>query len=345
MPMVSSGSGPSTPTMQRTMSSLARDSTSYGHNENGGSPSTSPKLSAKATMFNPVPGARNISLSSTASTFSPSDLWKDAAADPPRSASPFGAIGPHGMVRTSSNLAIAGPLFTDKSSPFHSPLGTPVKAHIKMPDVFNSPSESSSIHRRSIIPDVDDDDEDFSPFATGTSRQYQDQQGLNLSAKPFEPSFGSADSAASFDSRNSHDSSADGAEEYDMGSGMTPLDVLSSVFSTVARSELEDALHRSGYDFEGAMAILVHQFTLPRSGASTPGRINSPRPTLLGIGNRGTMPSGHFAPSQGYFNQGGRSFSGHASPGFMTRSPGGQGTRMCRYFLAGECRRADCRFR
>lgn len=341
-----SGSGPPTPTMQRTMSSLARDTTSYGHNENGGSPSTSPKLSAKATMFNPVPGSRNVSLTSTSSTFSPSDLWKDAPGDPPRSASPFGAIGPHGMVRTSSNLAIAGPLFTDKSSPFHSPLGTPVKAPVKMPDVFNSPNESSSLHRRSIIPDVDDDDEDFSPFATGSSKsQYQDQQGLNLSAKPFEPSFGSADSTNSFDSRNSHDPNADGAEEYDMGSGMTPLDVLSSVFSTVPRSELEDALHRAGYDFEGAMAILVHQFTLPRSGASTPGRVSSPRPTLLGIGGRGTLPSGHFAPSQGYFNQGGRSFSGHASPGFMTRSPGGQGTRMCRYFLAGECRRADCRFR
>lgn len=245
------------------------------------------------------------------------------------------------MIRTSSSLAIAGPLFTDKSSPFHSPLGTPIKAPIKMPDLFNSPSDSSSYHRKSIVPDVDDDDEDFSPFATGPVRD----QRLNLSAKPFEPSFGSAESGTSYDSRSSHDSNADGAEEYDMGSGMTPLDVLSSVFSTVARSELEDALHRAGYDFEGAMAILVHQFTLPRSGASTPGRVSSPRPTLLGIGGRGTLPSGHFAPSQGYFNQGGRSFSGHASPGLGMRSPGANGLRMCRYFLAGECRRADCRFR
>lgn len=213
---------------------------------------------------------------------------------------------------------------------------------MKMPDVVNSPGDSSSYHRKSIVPDVDDDDEDFSPFGTDLPKMhYPHDQGFNASAKPFEPSFGSATSQASMDS-----SGAGGEpEEYDMGSGMTPLDVLSSVFSTLPRGELEDALHRAGYDFEGAMAILVSHYTLPRSGASTPGRVGSPRPALLGIGNRGTMPSGHFAPSQGYFNQGGRSLSGHVSPGFMTRSPGGHGTRMCRYFLQGECRRADCRFR
>jgi hypothetical protein len=339
------GSGATTPILQRTMSSLGREAMSMPSPsaDSGGFSATSPPkgLSAKASSFNPAFGGKTAPLSSTAASFNPSDPWKDAPSDPPRSGSPFGAIGAHGMMRTSSNLAISSPLI-DKSSPFHSPLGTPNRVPIKMPDLFNSPSEGSSLHRKSIVPD-DDDDDDFSPFATGLPKLYHHEQGgMNLGAKPFEPSLGSADSAASF---GSHDSSGDGVDEIDMGSGMTPLDVLSSVFSTVPRPELEDALHRANYDFESAMAILVSQFNLPRSGASTPGRISSPRPALLGIGSRGGVNSGHFAPSQGYFNQGGRSFSGHHSPGMGTRSPGGQGTRMCRYFLAGECRRADCRFR
>ena len=329
--------------MQRTMSSLGREALSMPSpsTDTGGFTATSPpkSLSAKANTFNPAAMSKTASIASTAA----SDPWKDVPSDPiSRSASPFGAIGAHGMIRTSSNLAISS--IIDKSSPFHSPLGTPNRVPIKMPDVFNSPSEGSTFHRKSIVPD-DDDDDDFSPFASGLPKlHHHEQTGMNSGAKPFEPSLGSAESAASYGS-HSQDSEADGADEIDFGSGMTPLDVLSSVFSTVPRPELEDALHRANYDFESAMAILVSSFNLPRSGASTPGRISSPRPTLLGVGTRGGVSSGHFAPSQGYFNQGGRSFSGHHSPGLGTRSPGGQGTRMCRYFLAGECRRADCRFR
>lgn len=342
-------SGQTTPNLQRTMSSLGREAISMPltSTDSGASSATSPpkNLSARASAFSPAIGGKPAPLSSTATTFNPSDPWKDAPSDPPRSASPFGAIGAHGMVRTSSNLAIASPIILDKTSPFHSPLGTPARAPIKMPDVFSSPSEGSSLHRKSIVPD-DDDDDDFSPFGTGLPKlNYPEQGKMNYGAKPFEPSLGSAESAASFGSHASQDSMNDGSDEIDMGSGMTPLDVLSSVFSTVARTELEDALVRANYDFESAMAILVSHFQMTRSGASTPGRIGSPRPALLGIGTRGGVSSGHFAPREGYFTQGGRSFSGHHSPGLGTRSPGGQGTRMCRYFLAGECRRADCRFR
>jgi hypothetical protein len=122
---------------------------------------------------------------------------------------------------------------------------------------------------------------------------------------------------------------------------MTPLDVLSSVFSTVARRELEDALHRAGYDFEAAMAMLVAQYTHPRSGASTPQRVASPRP-MIGLDGRGTN---HLAPGPGFFQQGGRGFNGPGvtlNPAMAARSTGP--TRMCRYFLNGECRRSDCRF-
>ena len=221
---------------------------------------------------------------------------------------------------------------------------------------------------RNIVPDYDDDDE-FSPFGSGLPKlHHHDASGLNTDAKVFEPfasppmdaQFGSSltlsssiphsDSSRSQNSLGSDDSPSTqdlAAEEaLDTAAGMTPLDVLCSVFTSVPRSELEEALHRSGYDFEGAMAILVSQYTLPRSGSSTPQRVSSPRP-LLGVGGRGAMPINHNGPRDGYFQQGGRSYSGgNMSPGFgIPRSPGGAGTRMCRYYLAGECRRSDCRFR
>ena len=271
------------------------------------------------------------------------------------------------MTRTSSNLAIAAPLFSDRSSPFHSPIGTPIRGTIKMPDVFTSPSLAASrSDSRGMIPDDDDDDE-FSPFGSGLPKLHHHEQGkLNTEAKAFQPfgtppvdiQYGSSalassmphsESSHSYDSRGSgeslsgHDINVE--DPTDMGAGMTPLDVLCSVFTSVPRVELEDALHRSGYDFEGAMAILVSHHSLPRSGSSTPQRVSSPRP-LLGVVGRAAMPMNHSGPREGYFQQGGRTFSGSMSPGLGgSRSPGGPGTRMCRYYLAGECRRSDCRFR
>ncbi|KAK4689359.1 hypothetical protein P7C73_g739, partial [Tremellales sp. Uapishka_1] len=326
-----------------------------------GSPISSPRmLSAKAISFNPSPRPGSAILQSSSSSavrFSPSDPWKDVA-DPPRSASPFGAISAPGMTRTSSNLAIAAPLLSNHNSPFHSPIGTPNKGYIKMPEVYSAERPSS----RGILPDDDEDDE-FSPFGSTLPKLHHHSQVtsplLNTSAKPFEPFgsndqyYSSSDPSSSFESRSdsliqaqAQELSAD--ELSQVSSGMTPLDVLCSVFTTVPPSELEDALHRAGYDFEGAMAILVSQHAGMRSGSSTPQRVSSPRPGLLGVGSRGAMPINAHAPSQGYFQQGGRALSGTMSPGGMgARSPGPQqigGTRMCRYYLAGECRRSDCRF-
>ncbi|WVQ63721.1 uncharacterized protein L199_001874 [Kwoniella botswanensis] len=355
-------------------SNPAAPASSSGHSASSGSPVISPRmLNAKAATFSPT--ARVASAGSTSSNpaggattgstpFLPSDPWKDITSDnPPRSASPFGAIGPTSMSRTNSSIAIAAPLFSDRSSPFHSPMGTPNRTTIKMPDVFNSPSGantptfSRTSSYKGVIPDDDDDDE-FSPFGKGLPKlHHQDPSSyLNTEAKPFLP-FGSSsglNTANSNDgySESSFDSSmgqqGEMTDEEFAGSGMTPLDVLCSVFTSVPRSELEDALHRSGYDFESAMGYLVSQHTHhPRSGASTPQRVSSPRP-LLGVGNRGGVGSvmGHHAPERGYFQQGGRSFRGDMSPGFVggTRSPGGNAGKMCRYFLAGECRRSDCRF-
>ncbi|WVQ93047.1 hypothetical protein IAU59_000111 [Kwoniella sp. CBS 9459] len=335
-----------------------------------GSPVVSPRLlNAKAATFSPVSrgpsGGNSAANSGPGSTgggstpFLPSDPWRDAPADPPRAASPFGVIGPSTMSRTGSNLAIAAPLFSAQSSPFASPLGTPNKSTIKMPDVFASPAPSFSrtSSYRGVVPDDDDDDE-FSPFGRTLPRlHHQDSSLLNTDAKPFSP-FGAGDysnfssgvshsgSSASYGSRASGEEPSLEEINNEAGAGMTPLDVLCSVFTSVPRPELEDALHRAGYDFESAMSMLVAQHTLPRSGASTPQRVSSPRP-LLGVGSRGAISGVHHAPREGYFQQGGRSFRGDLSPGFPgagARSPGGHGGKMCRYFLAGECRRSDCRF-
>ena len=325
-------------------------------------------LNAKAATFSPTPRVASASLSST---FSPSDPWRDLpVVDPPRSASPYGAVGPPSMTRTSSNLAIAAPLFSNQSSPFHSPISTPSRSLIKIPDVFASPPVQAA-RIRTHVPAIDDDDDAFSPFGSGLPKlHHHDPIGLNTDAKAFEP-FGTppidiqfdssmtfsssaplSDSSRSYDSRDSGESPTAqvlaSEEGLETGAGMTPLDVLCSVFTSIPRLELEDALHRSGYDFEGAVAILVSQHTtnLPRSGSSTPQRISSPRP-LLGVGGRGAIATMQTGPRDGYFQQGGRSFSGgNLSPGYPgARSPGGPGTRMCRYYLAGECRRSDCRFR
>ncbi|OCF32391.1 hypothetical protein I316_05816 [Kwoniella heveanensis BCC8398] len=317
---------------------------SSGHSSTE-SPVVSPRLlNAKAATFSPVargpsggtPFTRETGIATGSAPFLPSDPWKDAPAEPPRAASPFGAIGPATMSRTGSNLAIAAPLFSAQSSPFASPLGTPNKT-------------------TGVVPDDDDDDE-FSPFGRGLPKlHHQDSSLLNTDAKPFSP-FGAggysnfssgvshSGSSASYGSRTSGEEPASEELNNEAGAGMTPLDVLCSVFTSVPRPELEDALHRAGYDFESAMSMLVAQHTLPRSGASTPQRVASPRP-LLGVGARGAISAVHHAPREGYFQQGGRSFRGDLSPGFPgARSPGGHGGKMCRYFLAGECRRSDCRF-
>lgn len=370
------------PTLAPGAPAAPAPASSSGYSSSG-SPASSPRvLNVKAATFNPTaaaaPTSRHPHISAIQTGFSPSsDPWRDAdagggaAVNPPaRAASPymFGAAGAHGMVRTASNRAIIAPIISDQSSPFHSPLGTPTRSHMKLGDSFASPTAAvARPASRGVVPDDDDDDE-FSPFGTGLPKlHHHEPSGLSTAARPFEP-FGAgggghqvpeffpsssassgatqSDQSTSFESRGSLDPEDDPTQNATLG--MTPLDVLSSVFSTVPRRELEDALHRAGYDFEAAMAMLVAQYTHPRSGASTPQRIASPRP-MIGLDGRGAVH--HAAPSQGFFTQGGRGFnSGPLNPqlggGVGPRSVGGGGgpTRMCRYFLNGECRRSDCRF-
>lgn len=295
------------------------------------SPLSSPRmLNAKASEFRPIP--RPLSAASSnpgtmlrAETPSP-DLWA-------HSSSP----------RATSNLAIAAPLIADQS---HMPrAGTP-----------------SSL-RSSLRPGEDEDDEDpFDPFASKslprsfhsiTVSDFDSAQWSNLSTSPEDHR--SPDAPLHYpypyvyglSEPNGHSLPEDTAEmEAEAAAmltdGMTPFDVLSSVFgSTLAPSELEDALAANGYDFERAMAWLVDR-ALPATAQSPQIRMQSMggRVTLVSRdnatpmrgGGRGAYPNPGSPPSR----PGARFAGGRAAPG---------GNRVCRYFVAGECLRADCRFR
>ena len=119
--------------------------------------------------------------------------------------------------------------------------------------------------------------------------------------------------------------------------GMTPFDVLSSVFgATLAPSELEEALAANGYDFERAMSWLID-----RSVANHPGPA---QPRVQSVGNRVML-----VQRDGHGVRGGRAAfhgpQGRNGGRFVNGRPVQGGNRVCRYFLAGECLRADCRFR
>lgn len=126
--------------------------------------------------------------------------------------------------------------------------------------------------------------------------------------------------------------------------GMTPFDVLASVFgASLAPSELEEALAANGYDFERSMAWLVERVAQQHGHGPQP-------PRSQNLGSRIPLVSRDGPGASGYV-RGGRSGFGVLNVG--TKGPakfanGRQvqtGTRVCRYFLAGECLRADCRFR
>ena len=112
--------------------------------------------------------------------------------------------------------------------------------------------------------------------------------------------------------------------------GMTPIDVLSSVFgATLPPSELEEALATNGYDFDQAINSLIDRVMPTNNQSSGPIRVQhvGNRVSLVQNGGPGFSGRGNNAK----FNPAGRQNSG--------------GNRVCRYFLAGECLRADCRFR
>ncbi|KAI0080186.1 hypothetical protein K474DRAFT_1658186 [Panus rudis PR-1116 ss-1] len=277
------------------------------------SPISSPRiLNAKASEFRPIP--RPLSAASS----NPGSL---AAL---RADTPSPDLWAHNPQRPTSKLAIAAPLTPDSSY---------------MPRSV-TPSSLRTTHR----PDDDDEDEDpFDPFASQNARP------------SFHPIDHDAQWAAIADefSNGEHYPSSTGSQsqnEVDMDSeaaamltdGMTPFDVLSSVFgATLAPSELEEALANNAYDFERAMSWLVD-----RSVSSHPPKAGPVR--MQSMGNRVVLVS---RDGQSGFHRGGRgTYGSFVPPGqrgntrFVNGRPVQGGNRVCRYFLAGECLRADCRF-
>jgi hypothetical protein len=294
------------------------------------SPLSSPRLlNAKATEFKPIPRPLSATASNPASlvglraeTPSP-DLWS------------------HNPLRPTSNLAIAAPLIPEQA--FLPRAATP----------------SSSL-RSSLRPADEDDEEDpFDPFASKAKTvaplsfhsitvsdfdtQWSNSSNSSRSPEDHRPLEGPLSySAYDTEPLTSPESTAEIDQEAAamLTDGMTPFDVLSSVFgSTLAPSELEDALATNGYDFERAMAWLVDR--------SLPPVPQNPQIRLQPVGGRVTIVSG--VPNI----RGGRSGYQSTSPpnprSVSPRYTNGRaapgGNRVCRYFIAGECLRADCRFR
>jgi hypothetical protein len=289
------------------------------------SPLSSPRLlNAKASEFKPIPrplsAASSHPIPNRTETSSP-DMW---------------AHSPH---RATSNLAIAAPLLPEQG-------------------LTRSLTPSSSL-RSSVRPDADSDEEDpFDPFGprplpsfhpvnvsdfdvqwsnssnSNSSRSpeellYMDMgpPSLNPYAMPFE---GPGSISPYDDDANDHHNEEE-SENAMLTDGMTPFDVLSSVFgSTLAPSELEEALAANGYEFERSIAWLVDR-ALPQNAPTHDVRMRQ-------------MGSGVSLVSRDSRGRG--TFQG-PRPGtrYVNGRPVPNGNRVCRYFVAGECLRADCRFR
>ncbi|KZV78494.1 hypothetical protein EXIGLDRAFT_737601, partial [Exidia glandulosa HHB12029] len=294
------------------------------------SPLASPRvLNAKAAEFKPGPrplsAASNRSLSRK-DTASP-DLWSS------------------GISRSTSNLAIAAPLLPDTSL------------------LSTSWSSSSGSGTAAPVPhrlphDVEVEDDEFSPFAEPRSRgvtvrtSYHETgdggwSGSSNSTGSYEytdPSSADPD-AASYNPYMPYGPEDDYAggpmdQQQPYGDGMTPFDVLSSVFgNTVAPEDLEDALARNGYDFDTTMAWLIDRRYPQLEQAQHPA-IRTPhsggRVFVVPRDPRENMARG-------------KSFEGSPNMKMHGKSPqakqsSGPPNRVCRYFLAGECLRADCKF-
>lgn len=295
------------------------------------SPLSSPRiLNAKAHEFKPIP--RPLSAASS----NPGSLASL------RAETPSPDMWAHNPSRPTSKLAIAAPLTPDSALLPRS--GTP-----------------SSL-RLSLRPGEDEDEDDpFDPFGQKPiPRSFHGSESDSNVPWSNSPLSNSSLSTSTDDTRYNYYSSDDqylqpyGSHSVDVNSldqdvdgdpmgmladGMTPLDVLSMVFgSTLAPSELEDALSTNGYDFDRAMSWLVdRQIATHAANPPQPPRYHS-------AGNRVTVISrdgypGHLRGGRGGYNNGSGfrgKFNGRPVPG---------GNRVCRYFLAGECLRADCRFR
>ncbi|KAG1811416.1 uncharacterized protein BJ212DRAFT_1277627 [Suillus subaureus] len=279
------------------------------------SPISSPRLlSAKATEFKPIPRP----LSAAAASSAPGTLSGY------RTETPSPDLWSHSQLRATSNLAIAAPLMPG--------------------DSLQPRAVTPSSLRSSLRPGEEDEEDDpFDPFAPKTASNSFHPITITdfdqwMDSAPISPDDPLAQSyyQHSYDYDPQFDGSVDDAEGTGyLTDGMTPLDVLSSVFgSTLAPSELEDALSQNGYDFDRAMAWLVDR-ALP-----SPPQHSQPR--MQSMGGRVTLVARDCSAGVVHGGRGGFQPARGSTRGNGRPVPGGN--RVCRYYLAGECLRADCRF-
>ncbi|RDB15838.1 Zinc finger CCCH domain-containing protein 6 [Hypsizygus marmoreus] len=284
------------------------------------SPLSSPRmLNAKASEFKPIP--RPLSAASSV----PGSYLRNETPSPD--------LWAHNSPRATSNLAIAAPLIADQSPSQHPRSLTP----------------SSSLRTSLRIDDDEDEDDPFDPFSTASARP----SFHSVTVSDYDSVSWPYHAMPSYNFTDEPQDTPEMATDAMLTDGMTPFDVLTSVFgSTLAPSELEDALAANGYDFDRAMAWLVDRAPQPTAVQQQAPQIRMQpmggRVTLVsrdgglrggppGRGGGGAFQNGGGPPPQRYAPTNNNNGAGRARP-----VPGGN--RVCRYFMAGECLRADCRF-
>lgn len=217
----------------------------------------------------------------------------------------------------------------------------------------------------------------YGPHPPGWYIQHQHQQHQH----GHQPQHQHTPSMSGQDAGAAEDEEMDPETAAMLTDGMTPFDVLSSVFgATLAPSELEEALASNGYDFDRAMNWLVDRAAAVAAAAAAGGggghQLHHHHPhhhphhhhsaSASGVVMGGGGGPGMRAQNMGHrvslvsrdsmngLVRGGRGFNGVGGPPggrsggggrFVNGRPVSGGNRVCRYFLAGECLRADCRFR
>lgn len=263
---------------------------------------------------------------------------------------PFGPIPP--PRRANSSI---GDEWSDHSSPsnsFDAPPPLPSGLGVGMDDYYQglpSPGSSSNLNlQRHMRP--------------GYFQRSDSNSSLSAHAAPYTPPAHQNGSQQHLPHQHQREREPSGGElmvsdvvfaEQDM----TPFEVLSSVFgSSVSPSLLQEALEQSGYDFDGAMAWLVDQALPPPPPGllqhSGMGGLLGANGNVIVVGGRGETQMARLGNNPNGRNRfiGQPQHSGMVGVGGSSSHSGGGGkahvgNRVCRYFLQGECRRADCRFR
>ncbi|KAG8854563.1 hypothetical protein FRB96_007433 [Tulasnella sp. 330] len=347
------------------------------------SPLNSPHfLNAKAVEFRPTMTQRPSSAMSGSfsgpaggggRTDTPSpDLWAHRPFDN------YNIAAPNSPRRASGSLAIASPL-TSETSPYYGGFrpssslarsNSGLRQSTPSTEMIDADKSDDQPKKHSLFNRVDDDEvnDEFSPFQPSTaavpaitmSKSTASTHGPNFDdvvtshgypANASQTNLNDDDESFALSQHQDPYYSNGSADQTGMGTdGMTPFEVLHSIFgASVPPATLEEALNKNGYEFEAAMAWLIDS-----GGKAVPPGSPQPstalRPMMLpvtGSGGRVVTASRDAvnlmrggAPA-GMMGRGGASAAGN----WMGQRPAvATGGRVCRYFLAGECRRADCRF-